>query len=179
MSDWEKIVTDYFFSYGSYVPGEYHWALFGAGHILWMLLTVVIGFLLIKKFNGRRLERVLAVYLIGWTLLRICWLSIIDSMSVYELPLHLCSLAAFLCFIYTWKKWDWLGQVLFALCLPGTILAIIFPDWTMYPIISMGSIEGFTYHAGVLYFICLEIALGNITPRLKSIWKICIFTTIL
>ena len=172
-------MADYFFTYGSYVPVEYQWSLFGTGHIVWMLLILATGILLIKKLPGRRLEIALGIYLMGWTILRICWLSFIGSMSIYELPLHLCSLAAFFCFIYVWRKWDFLGQVLYALCLPGTMLALIFPDWTMYPIVSMGSIEGFTYHAGVLYFICLELALGNIRPQVRSTWKVCLFTAVL
>ena len=39
-----------------------------------------------------------------------------------------------------------LGQVRFSLCLPGALLAILFPDWTCYPPLSFMCIFGFVNH---------------------------------
>ena len=92
------------------------------------------------------------IFLVGLEVYRIAVLALIGKMSLYQLPLHLCSMAGFLCCLHAFFKWDWLGQVLYTLCLPGTVLALLFPDWVRY---------SFYYDTGI-YLPCRDCALRDL-----------------
>ena len=83
-----------------------------------------------------------------------------DPWSVlYELPFHLCSMAGILCAVHCLTKWKWLGQVLYTICLPGTVLALLFPNWNFYPVIHFITLEGFLFHMGIVLYVA-----GNLHP---------------
>ena len=111
----------------------------------------------------------------GLEVYRIAVLALIGKMSLYQLPLHLCSMAGFLCCLHAFFKWDWLGQVLYTLCLPGTVLALLFPDWVRYPAIHFITIQGFTFHAGIVLYVICQLLQHNIIPRLAALWKVIVF----
>lgn len=64
---------------------------------------------------------------------------------------------------------DWAGTVLYTLCLPGTVLALLFPDWVRYPADSFITIQGFTFHAGIVLLTCLPAVAHNITRGLRRL----------
>lgn len=99
----------------------------------------------------------------------------IGGLSIYELPLHLCGLAVYLCILHSIWKPDWLGQVLYTLCLPGACCALLFPDWTHYPFWSFVSLHSFLAHGLLVFYIVLQTASGEILPRLSAIWKPILF----
>lgn len=80
-----------------------------------------------------------------------------------------------LCCLHAFFKWDWLGQVLYTLCLPGTVLALLFPDWVRYPAIHFITIQGFTFHAGIVLYVICQLLQHNIIPRLAALWKVIVF----
>ena len=96
-------------------------------------------------------------------------------MSLYQLPLHLCSMAGVFVLFHAFFKWDWLGQVSTPLCLPGTVLALLFPDWVRYPAIHFITIQGFTFHAGIVLYVICQLLQHNIIPRLAALWKVIVF----
>ena len=83
--------------------------------------------------------------------------------------------SGFLCCLHAFFKWDWLGQVLYTLCLPGTVLALLFPDWVRYPAIHFITIQGFTFHAGIVLYVICQLLQHNIVPRLAVLWKVIVF----
>lgn len=68
-----------------------------------------------------------------------------------------------------------MGQVLYTLCLPGTVLALLFPDWVRYPAIHFITIQGFTFHAGIVLYVICQLLQHNIIPRLAALWKVIVF----
>ena len=166
------IDLSYFFTYEDEIPDGVGFSHFGPVHLLW--LGVCAGLLLLflhyyKRWGGRRrllAERGIGIFLVGLEVYRIAVLALIGKMSLYQLPLHLCSMAGFLCCLHAFFKWDWLGQVLYTLCLPGTVLALLFPDWVRYPAIHFITIQGFTFHAGIVLYVICQLLQHNIIPRL-------------
>ena len=175
------IDLSYFFTYEDEIPDGVGFSHFGPVHLLW--LGVCAGLLLLflhyyKRWGGRRrllAERGIGIFLVGLEVYRIAVLALIGKMSLYQLPLHLCSMAGFLCCLHAFFKWDWLGQVLYPLCLPGTVLALLFPDWVRYPAIHFITIQGFTFHAGIVLYVICQLWQHNIVPRLASLWKVIVF----
>ena len=84
--------------------------------------------------------------------------------SIYTLPLHLCSLSYGLCLLHALTRWDWLGEILYFPCLPGAALALLFPDWTAYPLWNYMSIAAFLGHGLVILYIVSELADRRIRP---------------
>ena len=177
-------MLSYFFTYGSALPPGVGFPMFGAAHIAWLLFGTAATLWLARKYKKLPAERqrvwdkAAGWFLACWILVRTLYLCIVRQMTVYELPLHLCSLAGFLCMLHAYKGYDGLGQVLYALCLPGTLSALLFPDWVYYPPIHFITIEGFLFHFGVAAYVVFQLLSGRIRPQLKGIWKVLLFLLI-
>ncbi len=84
----------------------------------------------------------------------------------------------FLCAVHCLTKWKWLGQVLYTICLPGTVLALLFPNWNFYPVIHFITLEGFLFHMGIV----LYVAGKNLHPMkfdriFAKLWQVVLFLT--
>jgi len=143
--------------------------------------AVLLLVLWYRKQSGetqRRADKGAAWFLIALMVFRYAYLAAVHALTVYELPLHLCSMAGFLCLLHAYRDFDWTGQVLYALCLPGTLSALIFPDWIYYPPIHCITIEGFLFHFGVLAYVCMQLCSGRIRPGIKKLWKLLVFLAV-
>lgn len=170
-----------FFTYQSDLPPQVGFSLYSPAHLATLVLLVCLCALCAKRFRAsaaavqQRVTRALGLLLLLWELLRTAVYWHIGFMGVGELPLHLCGLAVFLCFFHSLWSADWLGQVLYALCLPGTCAALLFPDWTMYPFFSFVSLHAFAAHGLLVLYIVMQTASGRIVPRLSALWKPVLF----
>lgn len=172
----------YFFTYWDELPPDIGFSVFGREHLIWLgICAAAIIVLTIwdsTHQKQKQVDRFIGWFLVGAILVRMCYLLLIGKQTVYELPLHLCSLAGFLCLLHAYRKWEWLEQSLYSLCLPGTVFALLFPDWTGYPPIHFITIEGFLFHAGIVLYVVLQLANGLIRPALRKIWKAFLFLAI-
>ena len=171
----------YFFVYEDRLPDGVGFPMFGAAHLLWLALLLAGTVLFWRKYAGwspkakEAADRSVGLSLVGLIAVRMVYVALIGKLTVYELPLHLCSMAGILCGIHAFFRWDWLGQTLYALCLPGTLLALIFPDWCYYPAIHFITIEGFLFHAGIVLYAGCQMISGRIVPEIKKLWKVLLF----
>lgn len=160
----------------------------GVGFSLYSLphiaaLTVIILLCIFCSIAYRRagqairqhISHILGISILLMEILRTVVYHFMGGMSIYELPLHLCGMAVFLCAVHSLWKPDWLGQVLYSLCLPGAWAALLFPDWVMYPFFSFVSLHSFTAHGLIVLYIILQTTSGEICPRLSAIWKPVLF----
>ena len=114
-----------FFTYWDELPENVGFSLFGPAYIMWLvflaagIIGLTIWYVHLSGTGRRRMNRFIGWFLVGEVLVRMIYLLLIGKQTVYELPLHLCSLAGFLSLIHAYKSADWLGQCLYALCLPG------------------------------------------------------------
>lgn len=173
-----------FFVYGTELPDGVSFPMFGAVHLAWLAACAVVTAVLAvcyKKANAkkrRRFDRGIGYFLMACIVIREIYLWIIGFLTVFELPIHLCSLAGIFCFIHALKNWDGLGQVLYSLCFPGTIVALIFPDWTYYPPIHFITIEGFLFHFGVALYVICQLISKRIVPDIRKLWKVFLFLAV-
>ena len=179
-------LTDLFFIYGSELPSDVGYPMFGLVHILWLVAGALLIFLIAllyakqKSSRGRRrLDIGIGSFLLFLIIIRDIYLLIVGHLSIFELPFHLCSMAGILSFLHCFKNWDWLGQVLYSLCFPGTLVALIFPDWTYYPPIHFITIQGYLFHFGVALYIICQLISKRIQPHIRKLWKVWVFLVIL
>ena len=108
-----------------------------------------------------------------------------QSGIVYELPLHLCSMTGIFCLSYEFclKKSLYvrsvLGQAMYALCLPGALMAILFPNGTIYPIIHYISLESYLFHSLIIAYICIRLIDKGILPGIKEACKSILFLLVI
>lgn len=154
--------------------------LFGTFHLTMLMLILVLCLesgRLLRRYP--RLPRRLSRYMALSEIVRLLILAGIGHLTVDVLPLHLCSLAVWLCVVYAVRPIRWVGQTLYTLCLPGAIAALLFPDWTVYPPYSYFCLHAFAIHTAAVLFILLQLHSGSIQPAWRLMYQPVLFLTVL
>ncbi|MBR5343592.1 MAG: YwaF family protein [Oscillospiraceae bacterium] len=89
--------------------------------------------------------------------------ALLGHFSLYTLPIHVCSLMYSFAPLHAWTNaarpgsfaaglHRFLGAALFHPGVPGTLAALLFPDWLVYPFWNYMSICGFLSHGLILVY---------------------------
>lgn len=166
------------------IPDGYGFELFGIGHIsvIVMVLSLAMTVALIyRRHNNLRKGILTAVsFLLPLTeIAKIIFLQKAGRFGIGHLPLHLCSLSIIIYPMYmlirSGKIRDFLGDFSCLVLLPSGLGAILFPDWTMYPIISFMSLSSFAWHTlQITLPLCLCFS-GEVSLKRGCILKSIIF----
>lgn len=162
---------------GNIPPGD-GFSLFGWQHLLMLAILgtyTVLSLKWMRRLHAgelNRLLRVLGGVMVGLEVLKDFILAVIGAFSVGYLPLHLCSLAMFVCLYYGAHPWsNSCGQILYSVCFPGAMCALLFPDWTMLPILHFQSLHSFLYHTLLVQVSLAAVVTGRIRPGIGQVWK--------
>ena len=179
----------YFWAEESEIPSEAGYELFGAAHLtVLVVLLIFIAAMALLCYRStykarRRILLCLSTILPVLEAIKICFLIRIGHMGVGYLPLHLCSMSIYLYPVITFAGSDKLRKVLseISVCtlMPAAVAALIFPDWTMYPMFSFMNIYAYVWHTlqvliPVFYLIC-----GIAKPSVRHIWWNTLFLLII
>jgi hypothetical integral membrane protein (TIGR02206 family) len=162
-------------------PGE-GFALYGPTHIAF-LLGILIGIIIIvftyKKTGGaakRKYIKKLAIAIFFMEFSRqIIIMLLLPVYPVGQIPLHLCGMTIFIEIFHAFFPNKTTGEILYSLGLPGTLAALLFPNWTMYPINNFFPINSFVIHGLHAAFIISLLASGEIKPAVKNLWRPLLF----
>ncbi len=166
------------------LPEGVGFAPFGPVH-LWMLgllagisAPVVILGCRMGRENRIRLLKVLSGTMLVMEIIKTVTLGAIGAFSVGYLPLHLCSLALYLCLFFAWHPDSVTGgQLVWCVCLPAGLSALLFPDWTHMPIWHFQSLHSFLYHAMMVEIALIAVISGMARPRVGRTWRVMVFLT--
>ena len=170
------------------VPPGSGFDLFGIEHILVIIIitlfiaTTVIWFKKCKAGERLILIRVIAVTLPVLEVWKIIMLIASDRMDIGHLPIHLCSMSIYIYPVVTFlpegRVRKTLTEISVITLLPAAISAIVFPDWTMYPILNFYCLHAFVWHSLQVVFPILCIMNRWCIPRIKNLWKNTVFLVI-
>ena len=169
-----------FFTYETDLPEGSGYNLFDHKHILLIglcFLFILICVLIYKKSSPELrtiLKKSLGTVPFVLILSRMAYVLFCNESIIYEMPLHLCSMAGIICLVHSLTK-GFLSQVLFSLCMPGAILAIIFPDGTMYPLLHFITIESYLFHSLIIAYVCFILIEDKTVPSIKESYKSVLF----
>lgn len=159
--------TSYFweteYTLPSDVPGFAHFSL---GHLLWLALAAVLSMGLasaVKKWGERRrllCRRAVMVLLIADELFKYAIALYSRDFRPSFLPLHLCSINIFVIAADAIRPSPSLREILYAVCLPGALFALLFPGWAYLPLKNALCIHSFTAHILLLLYPVLLLAEG-------------------
>lgn len=148
------------------IPPGQGFPLFGPGHFLWLLFGVGLCLVLYQCFckwkeQSRRLcLRTVAGLLVADELFKYYIALRSGEFRPSFLPLHLCSIHIFCIAADALRPNDYLREELYAVCLPGALLALIFPGWAYLPIGNALCIHSFSAHILLLLYPLLVLAEG-------------------
>jgi hypothetical integral membrane protein (TIGR02206 family) len=176
----------YFFTYADYLPHDAGFKMFGTGHIVWLILTICAAVLLSLKYrslqeNGRKKLGLVVCWIIFISEIGkdVYLLLIIGVFNLEEvLPLHLCGMAIYISLINAYRPGKITQEMLYSLCMPGALAALIFPSWTFYPMISIVSMQNFIQHALLLIYPVMLLSGGDIKPNHRNLPKCFLFLVI-
>ncbi len=154
---------------------NYHaFELFGPTHLFWLGLCAFLccaGFFFYRRLSARGRRRVLAVltaFLLADEIVKY-FASLATGQFVWQfLPLHLCSINLFICLWYAIRPNPIAAEVLYALCLPGALAALLFPSWQAVPLWNVMHLHSSTIHTMLVLYPVLLLA-GGFRPSIRRL----------
>ena len=172
----------YVFTPESQLPADVGFSLFGPSHLLVLFLIGLLSAVVIlpgcrmRPENRQRLLKVMSASMIALEVLKDLTLGAMGVFSLGYLPLHLCSMAMFLCLFFAWHPDSpAAGELVWGVCFSGGLAALLFPDWTNMPLYHFQSIHSFLYHALLIQFSLIAVISGMARPRLRHLWRTMVF----
>ena len=148
----------------------------------WVTLAVLAALIICAAvwFRGRSpkaRERIMAVI----PAVMVCLECFKDAVLISQgrfgagyLPLHLCSLGVFLFLlsaISRTAKWKGIfGEISVTLILPGSVAALLFPDWAhLYPVWNFMNLYGFLWHGLLVLYPILCVMQKQVSLSIRHI----------
>lgn len=170
-----------FFIYETEIPQGAGFQLFGWGHFAWLAGILLFAGVFSVWYAGqnektkRIINRVMGTGLLLSGVIRDTFLMIRGYFGVGFFPIHLCSIALMIAFIYSFTENRFLGMVYLLLCIPGAFAALLFPDWSRYPFFTYMNINAFLSHGFLIVFGVMHYVSGKLVPGWRDIWKPALF----
>lgn len=176
----------YFWTQYEDLPAGLGYGRFGPQH--WMTLAVCALLILCIIFVFRKLPpkaktrimQVIPFLMIVLECFKDLFLLQGGHFGVGYLPLHLCSLGVFVFLLYalsrTQKRQGIFGEIAVTLILPGSIAALLFPDWAgLYPVWNFMNLYGYVWHGLLVLYPILCLVQGQVHLSIKHIHYDLIF----
>ena len=172
------LTFDYFFSDPKDVPADALWSAYGWQHILWLVVMGAIIFFACKKFRKldedkrRKILLAVAIWILIQEIIKDLLFYYAGQFELKHLPFHFCGISIGFSLWYALKPNNLNAAYVYGMSMPGALCALLFPNWTEYPLIHFSSINSFTIHAELILFALLALTSGMLVPKFKDIPKL-------
>ncbi len=176
---------DYFFSNPELIPKSLLWSIFSKEHLIWLFSIFIFILCMCRIFKKtdfnvqNKILKFFAVLIVIQEILKDIFHYIAGTFTLEHLPFHLCGISIFITFLYAFKPGKLNGEYLYALSLPGALAALIFPDWTNYPMFHFSNINSFTIHTWLVVFVAMLLYSGRLKPNYKELIHVGVFIGVL
>lgn len=151
-----------------HMPEGFGFPLFQWVHLLVLLgiaiLVCLCTFLYRKSNRKKQWQWCIVLSMVTLELSKDILLLTTGQFRVRYLPFDLCGLSIFFCLFRAWKPNAYWGEILYSLSLPGTLLALLFPNWNHLPLWNAFCLNSFLLHGLLLLFPVLLLSSGEIQP---------------
>lgn len=164
----------YFFVIGN-LPEDAGFRMFGPEHIAWLAAIAAAAAVCAFWYRGLSPKgRKKAGYAFCWSMVALDLFKdvyfIISGVFSYEfLPLHLCGMAIYISLLNAYRPGRVTGEILYSLCMPGAVMALVFPAWTFYPIWNVATLQCFLIHALLFIYPLMLVAGGDLRPCARNL----------
>ena len=171
------LLADFFKTRSTWVS-EYgetpSWSWISLTHILILVATIIfcVIFAYLYRKGDDKKRKIYQWIIVGLMLLEeLQMFTIAIATKQFEisfLPLHLCGINIFFCTAHAiWGK-KWIEEFLYALALPGALLALIVPTWTSVPPFNFIFIFSTGYHIFLIAYPIMLLA-GGFRPKFQNL----------
>jgi hypothetical integral membrane protein (TIGR02206 family) len=175
---------DHFLTYRTELPEGLGWEHFDAVHLSYLIgfaLATVVMVAVYRRGDSVRRRRIRVAYACIVVLLEAVKQVICLVTGVYEpglIPLHLCGMSIFFIVIHTARPNATTAELLYSLSVPGAIAALLFSDWTMYPLANFFCQQSFFIHFFEFSYPVLLLSTGELRPRFTRLWRCVVYLLI-
>lgn len=143
-----------------------HWAELAAAALVIALCAVI--YRRCTDTNRQRILRGILVLMLADEVVKHLAMLCTGQWSVIYLPLHLCSINIFVCWYDAVHNSRWSKEVLYALCLPGALVAMLSPSWQQLPVWNLMHLHSYSVHVLLILYPILLLA-GGLRPQLRRL----------
>lgn len=140
---------------------------------LFVIIAAVIVYRRLNYKGKQKFLYVMAALLIADELFKQISTIMTGQWEYDYIPLHLCSINIFVCVINSFKRDDTTSEILYSLCAPGAILALLMPTWTRLPLWNGMSLHSNTVHLLLLLYPILLVS-GGFRPDFRRLPKVLV-----
>ena len=164
-----------FFNYVDELPPGSGFIMYHEGHLAWLAASAGLSLLLCllyRKYGDRRrrrLELLVCWGAVSLDLLKYVYLGVLGKIGPDMLPLHLCGLAVYLSLFNALRPGKIKMEILYSLCMPGAAMALLFPAWTAFPMLSIVTLQNFLIHILLFAYPLMLVTSGRFTPDYKRL----------
>jgi len=166
-----------FFATKETVPEGLGFSTFDITHLLWLgaiFLFWVTSIIIYRKLTPKK-RNIMRIFLGSSIIFLEIFKDIVavinGTINFGHLPLHLCGINILLIAFDIFKSTKAVRSFLYYFCIPGALLAILFPNWTTMPCLNFSHIHSFVIHALLVLYPLLLVADGAVKANLKEIGK--------
>lgn len=179
----------YFFYYQDMIPEGSGYEVLSATHFgclaaVGAVMTVIAAFFLKSGKKGRdRIIKGIPIFLLGMEASK--WIVLFSEhrANIGMLPLHLCGLAVYdfllASFLPYRKAQGFFGEVAVILLGPGSVFALLLPDWTFYPVWNFFNLYGYIWHELLLLYPILLLMDRRVSPSVRHLWYEILFLAVI
>lgn len=149
---------------------------FDGYHLSWIIFTFLVCSITIYFFRKsdstkrKSFFKTISILLIIDELIKYLGTSLTGQFVWEYLPLHLCSINIFIILSDVIKPSNFKRNLLYFLCLPGALAALLMPSWTDLPFLNFMSLHSFTVHI-LLTLYPLLLLFDGFKPEFKLMFK--------
>ncbi len=159
------------------IPEGLGWDHYSPSHLLWIFSSVVAMVVICRYYNNLPREKHMdfrkkfAWSIVFVEIMKTIVISSVGRYTVDYLPLHLCSINVFVILFHAYRPNEIVGQSMYALCLPGAIVALVFPMWNALPNFNYMNIHSFVMHTQLCAYALMLLTSGEVVPSMKLLPK--------
>jgi hypothetical integral membrane protein (TIGR02206 family) len=163
------------------MPTGVSWEHFDGAHLTYLIgftLATVVLALVYRHAHEARRAKIRIAYACIVIFLELAKQIICLLFGVYEpglLPFHLCGMSIIFITVHTFWPNKTTAELLYSLSLPGAIAALLFADWTVYPLVNIFCQQSFFIHFFEFSFPVLLLSAGELRPRFTQLWRCALF----
>ncbi len=155
--------------------------IFDAIHLSWLVFILI--FIIVNCYfyvRGSSSWRLRWQKVVFWALfileiIKQIYLVVTDQYSYWSPPLHLCGFGIFIIGIHVYFANRTTSTLLFALTLPGAVIALVFPGWATDPVGGFLHIHSFMFHALLVVYVMALLLTNELQLKLVDLWRAVVF----
>ncbi len=180
---------DYFWYQQDDIPEGMGYGLFGIAHILSVVVTLALAaavyyfFFKTDKKKQDRMLKGIPLLMVGLEIFKDLFLVSVHRFGLGYLPLHACSIGVFVFLLREFLPWEkakaFFGEVAFVIIMPGSLAALIFPDWTeYYPVWNFINLHSYLWHGLLVLYPLLLKHRRDVKPSVKHLHWVLLYLAV-